>query len=95
MSIFEYDEELHKRTLREEGYEEGLEQGKSEEMKQGRSEGMAQGKMEGILEILEELGSIPEEIKNKITSQKDLKVLGKWLKMAAKAESIEQFLINM
>ncbi len=27
MSIFEYDKELHERTLREEGYEEGLEHG--------------------------------------------------------------------
>ena len=27
MSIFEYDEELHERTLREEGYKEGLEHG--------------------------------------------------------------------
>ena len=28
MSIFEYDEELHKRTLREEGMEEGIEKGR-------------------------------------------------------------------
>jgi len=28
MSIFEYDEELHKRTLREEGMEEGMEKGR-------------------------------------------------------------------
>lgn len=34
MSIFEYDEELHKKTLKEEGFEEGFEEGLS----QGRAE---------------------------------------------------------
>ena len=33
MSIFEYDEELHFRTLREEGIEEGIEKGRMQEQK--------------------------------------------------------------
>ena len=91
MSIFEYDEELHKRTLREEGYEEGMACG----MERGRSEGKAEGKAEDILELLEELGRISEEIRQKILSEKNLEILKKWHKTAAKAESIEQFLSNM
>ncbi|MBD5464747.1 MAG: hypothetical protein HDR22_02835 [Lachnospiraceae bacterium] len=91
VSIFEYDEELHKRTLREEGYEEGMACG----MERGRSEGKAEGKAEDILELLEELGRISEEIRQKILSEKNLEILKKWHKTAAKAESIEQFLSNM
>lgn len=83
VSIFEYDEELHNRTLREEGYEDGLERGRS------------QGKAEAVLELLEELGRIPEEIRQKILSERNLEILKKWHKTAAKAESIEQFLANM
>lgn len=79
MSIFEYDEELHKRTLREEGYEEGLKRGKAE----------------SILELLEELGSISEDLRKKILSEKSLEVLKGWHKTAAKAESLEAFLQAM
>lgn len=91
MSIFEYDEELHKRTLREEGYEEGMACG----MEQGLVRGRSEGKAEGILELLEELGKIPEVEKQKILSERNLDTLKKWLKTAARAESIEQFLSNM
>lgn len=75
MSIFEYDEELHKRLFRQEGYEDGK----------------AEGKAESILELLDEIGEIPEDIRMQILAQKDLAVLSKWLKQAAKAESIEEF----
>lgn len=75
VSIFEYDEELHKRTLLEEGYEKGK----------------AEGKAEDILELLEELGEVSEEARQNILSETNLEILKKWHKIAAKAESIEQF----
>ena len=56
MSIFEYNEELHLANLRREGYEEGLEY--------GISQGITQGKAMAILELLEELGEVPEELKD-------------------------------
>ena len=79
MSIFEYDEELHKRTL----IEEGIERGKAE------------GKAEALLELLEESGDIPNEIRQKILAEKDLETLKKWIKLAAKSESTQQFLMNI
>lgn len=75
MSIFEYDEEAVRKALKEEAYEEG-------EMN---------GRKEDILDLLEELGSIPEYIRKEILKQEDEKTLKKWLKFAAKAESIEAF----
>ena len=48
-----------------------------------------------ILDLLEELGKIPEELRNKIMGEKDLETLKKWHKLAAKAESMEEFLEKM
>lgn len=48
-------------------------------------------KIQDICELLEDYGTIPEELMDKLNSEKDLKVLAKWLKLAAKADNIEGF----
>lgn len=48
-------------------------------------------KAESVLELLEDLGEIPEELKEKIMSQRDMEILKKWHKLAARAESLGQF----
>ena len=73
------------------GRKEGLEEGKAEGKAEGLVEGEVKGKTECILELLEELGSVSEELCKRITSQTDLEVLKTWLKYAAKAENIEAF----
>lgn len=83
MSIFEYNEEEEIRKNRETEYELGLEKGKAE------------GKAEDILLLLEELGEVSQELYNRIVQLRDQNVLGKWLKLAAKAESIENFTKNI
>lgn len=87
MSIFEYDEELHKKTLLEEGDEMGLER--------GRSQGKAEGKAEAVLSLLEDLGAIPDDVEQTICSEKDIEVLKRWLKLASKADSIDAFIREM
>lgn len=44
-----------------------------------------------IFEMLEELGEVPDDMKESILSQHDLQILTRWLKAAAKARSIEEF----
>ncbi len=63
MSIYEYNEELHLATVRQEGYEE----------------------------LLEELGEVPEELKDRILRETQAEVLSKWHKWAAKADSMKAF----
>jgi hypothetical protein len=53
--------------------------------------GIIKGKIEDILELLEDLGSIPAELEEKIKKQQDPALLTKWLKMAARVNSIEEF----
>jgi hypothetical protein len=43
MFLEEYDEELHYRTLRREGYEDGFEDGRDEGLNKGRTEGQIKG----------------------------------------------------
>lgn len=62
---------------------------------EGRTEGIAQGRSESILEVLENVGDVPENVKERIRSQKDEEVLIKWLLLAAKAESMEDFVKAM
>ncbi len=65
------------------------------EYKRGRNEGMEEGKLENaryfVLDFLEELCSVPESVRERIMSEKDIDVLKEMLKIAAKAESLEQF----
>lgn len=62
---------------------------------EGNVEGRIKGKAEDIFALLEELGVIPEDIKERIMEQKDMSVLKDWLKMAAKADNMEMFVSGM
>lgn len=41
--------------------------------------------------LLFELGDVPEELRGRIYSQQDDGILKEWLKLAAKAKSVEEF----
>lgn len=87
MSIYEYDEEKHLKNLFEEGKAAGMLEGKAA----GMLEGKAAGKAEDIMELLKDFGTVPQVIKNRIYQERDIAMLGKWLKAAARASSVEEF----
>lgn len=66
-----------------------------EMLRDERAEGKAEGKAEDVIELLEDLGTISEELREKIMKETDLILLKRWLRTAAKADSIEQFQKNM
>ena len=66
-----------------------------EMLRDERAEGKAEGKAEAVLELLEELGDVPESLGSKIATENDLELLTKWLRLAAKANSLNEFLDNM
>lgn len=51
----------------------------------------AEGKKEDIIELLQEVGEVSEDLQSRIKRQWKLETLSLWLKLAAKAESIEEF----
>ena len=81
MSIFEYDEEAVFEIVRkdeyekglQEGLEKGIEQGIEKGIEEGREDRFSAGKADAILELLEDIGTIPEEIRERIHNEKDSK----------------------
>lgn len=63
--------------------------------KAGKVKGRVMGRAESILEILEELGTVPEGLRRRLLEETDLQRLKNWLKEAIKAASIEDFAENM
>ena len=82
MSIFEYDEEAVLEILRKDEYEKGLQEGRK-------------ALADAVLELLEDLDEIPDDIREKILNEQDVEVLKRWNKLAAKAESVDEFVEKM
>lgn len=57
----------------------------------GKQIGIINGKIEAVLELLEDKGEVPEKVKTEIFAERNLEVLKKWLRLAAKSETIEEF----
>lgn len=62
-----------------------------EEKQEGRIEGKIEAKREDILELLEELGEIPEELRDRIEGIEEIENLKALHKMAARAASVCSF----
>ena len=77
--IAEYDYDMDIKVQREEAKEEGIEQGKK------------LGKQNDIIELLDDIGEVSEALKAKIRKEENRDILKKWLKLAAKAETVEEF----
>lgn len=69
----------------------GRAEARAEALAEGRMEGRAEGRMESLLDILNDLGPISEEFQARL-QHIDEDTLKKWVKLAAKAESIDGFL---
>ena len=65
MTIFEYDEELHLKTLYEEGVEDGIRQGIERGMERGIERGIERGETQTLISIVCRMikkGNAPQEI---------------------------------
>lgn len=56
-----------------------------------RDEGIAIGKAEYVLQLLNTLGDVPQDLRDKITSERNIEILDRWHLSAARADSISQF----
>ena len=76
MILTEYDEEKYRAMERKEWIEEGEKHGKAL----------------SVLELLEDYGSVPDDVRQRILNEHDEQILRKWLLLAARAGSLETFL---
>ena len=58
-------------------------------------DGQRERSIEDIMELLEDYEVIPEELHKKILSEQDPDTLKKWLKLAAKVSSMDEFIAKM
>lgn len=79
------------REERQEGLEAGRKEGRREGLEAGRKEGQLKAKREAVIEVLGELGTLPERLVLQMESVEDFEILRGLLKLAAKAESIDAF----
>ena len=70
-------------------------EGKAEGIAEGKAEAKTEAVLEMLLELMKDLGEIPDELRNRITSEKDLETLKKWHRLAARSESLDEFLEKM
>ena len=61
------------------------------EREKGKAEGLAEGKAISVIELLTELGEVPEALRAQVLAQTDPTILSAWLKKAARADSIAAF----
>ena len=80
---------------RAEGKAEGIIEGRAQGIAEGRTQGIIEGKASAVCELLEDMGHVPEDIRSRIESEKSLETLTRWFKLAAKADSLEEFLNQM
>ena len=58
---------------------------------EGLTEGLSEGKAEALLTVLGCKGEVPETLRSKILSEKDLNLLNDWFLRAISCESVEEF----
>ena len=87
--LTDYNEQEYIAMEREEAWEDG----KSEGLTEGLSEGLSVSR-EAILDLLGEHGEVPEELRARICAESDKETLKRWTKLAAKAESLEDFTVK-
>lgn len=76
--------------------QEEREAGRAEGRAEGREEGRAGAIAEAVLTFLGELqGKVPEELRGIIMNEKDAETLKRYLKLAASAGSVEEFVSRM
>ena len=66
-------------------------QGLAEGLALGKAEGLALGKAESIVALLKDLGKVSEKLQRNIMKQKDTEILDRWIRYAARAETIQDF----
>ena len=62
-----------------------------DEMDAKKAEGKMEGKTESVLDLLLDLGEVPEKLQAEIMGQKNPEILKQWIKYAARAETVEEF----
>ena len=76
-------------------YQDGRKEGRREGRKRGVEEGERKANKKALFLILGKFGKISDELRKRIQGEANVTVLDTWLKIAAKASSLEEFVQSM
>lgn len=79
------------RMLEEKGEEFKVCKAIDDLIEDGREEGRILGMAASVIDLLESVGAVTDELQKWILAQREQEVLKKWLRIAAKSDSIEAF----
>ncbi|MDE5950516.1 MAG: hypothetical protein K2H12_02920, partial [Acetatifactor sp.] len=82
-------------AIKEDAYKEGHETGKEIGEENGKVIGQRNGRRQDIMDLLEDWGEVPGDIRDRIYAEEDTEVLRKWHKAAARAEGFDDFRAKM
>ena len=86
------DREMGERyMIFEEMLREEKQEGRQEGLLEGRIEGRIEATREGIFELLEDLGEVPDKLRDRMEALEELGDLKFLFKLAVKADSIQNF----
>lgn len=66
-----------------------------DERRAGRAEGRVLERKDSILEFLDDIGVVPDELRDRIMEENDMDKLKEWVKLVVRVNSIEQFIEEM
>ena len=74
-----------------EGLRELMADSKAEGRAEGKAEGVAEGMAEAVLSLLDEQGTVPEDVRTALLEETDLEKLKEFNRLAARSGSVEEF----
>ncbi len=93
--IARYTNILDGREVRADSRIEGGKINMCKAMQDLKADWCAEGRADSILELLKDLGNVSEELIRCIMRERDIDVLRSWLKLAARAGSVQEFELGM
>lgn len=60
-----------------------------------KKEAILETRVQSICELLEDYGELPEHLISRLEEEQEVELLKSWLKLAAKVDSIEEFIEKM
>lgn len=87
--------EMESEKIYRSGVADGMSQGISQGISRGISQGISQGISDSILSVLEEYGSVPEDLRQKISNEDNIDILRSWIKLSTHVSSVDEFVNRM
>lgn len=75
--------------------DDAKEEGRQEGLQEGHQKGLREGRQDLLKEMLSSMGTLPDEVVQRIDQEKSLDQISAWARLAMDAENLEDFISRM